>query len=611
MLTQCLRVIDKGVYKNPTPYVNTFLSICAEHSLQAAEDSTTYNLLGDDRPVEMMHDEHKVGLDYFGGGKLCGGGVHTHSVLKEALKGVRSGTVPAAEDEPAKAAAAKAANQAAQAVATVAAVAAGEQVVAHEAAAAQAVDEMTAEQVEQAEQLVLAARKAEATRKGRPFVQMISRSILKRVQQEASKRSCSRAVAWARARLEGHWLALDKPPAGYIDRLGPVLPSVELLSELSEVQVGHRHAALKQAGAVAKWRNGELLLGRVQRFSPSSSSSGAGAAEASSTSAEPEEPEEPATIEELEPAATRSAAVRRGEDGEVMGEAIGEADGVEDGEAGTEAGVEAALNRCSLDSLSYDGVGGFNEHVAGELGDGRTCSIQLSIVVPEGDVLPPALTVTVLYFEAPVAAAEVLAEAEVLADAAPERPSKRAKTAKPEDRQEDKKSALQLKVTAISFSKIQRSGNTLVFDLCAQIGLIQTRCGKGETFKKPEGESSAEYNQLLMSTRLTLGFADAATLGAAESGMRASDHLDDLLPEGESSQAELGEAPAKWDPDTKKMNETRLGLMKIATLGTGGVQVVFDGMQQVFVAACSPHAKPRPTRRAQVSPRSCCATGVS
>ena len=294
-----------------------------------------------------------------------------------------------------------------------------------------------------------------------------------------------------------------------------------------------------------------------------------------------------------------------------MGEAIGEADGVEDGEAGTEAGVEAALNRCSLDHLSYDGVGGFNEHVAGELGDGRTCSIQLSIVVPEGDVPPPSLTVTVLYFEAPVAAAEVLAEAEVLADAAPEPPSKRAKTAKPEDRQEDKKSALQLKVTAISFSKIQRSGNTLVVDLCAQIGLIQTRCGKGGTFKKPEGESSAEYNQLLMSTRLTLGFADAATLGAAESGMRASDHLDDLLPEGESSQDELGEAPAKWDPDTKKMNETRLGLMKIATLGTGGVQVVFDGMQQVFAAACSPHAKPRPTRRAQVSPRLCCATGVS
>ena len=587
MLTQCLRVIDKFVYKNPTPYVNTFLSICAEHSLQAAEDSTTYNLLGDDRPVEMMHDENKVGLDYFGGGKLCGGGVHTHSVLKEALKGVRSGTVPAAEDEPAKAAAAKAANQ-----------------------AAQAVDEMTAEQVEQAEQLVLTARRAEATRKGRPFVQMITRSILKRVQQEASKRSCSRAVAWARARLEGHWLALDKPPAGYIDRLGPVPPSAELLSELSEVQVGHRHAALKQAGAVAKWRNGELLLGRVQRFSPSSSSSGAGAAEAS-TSVEPEEPEEPATIEELEPAAMRSAAVRRGEDGEVMGEAIGEADGVEDGEAGTEAGVEAALNRCSLDHLSYDGVGGFNEHVAGELGDGRTCSIQLSIVVPEGDVPPPSLTVTVLYFEAPVAAAEVLAEAEVLADAAPEPPSKRAKTAKPEDRQEDKKSALQLKVTAISFSKIQRSGNTLVVDLCAQIGLIQTRCGKGGTFKKPEGESSAEYNQLLMSTRLTLGFADAATLGAAESGMRASDHLDDLLPEGESSQDELGEAPAKWDPDTKKMNETRLGLMKIATLGTGGVQVVFDGMQQVFAAACSPHAKPRPTWRAQVSPRLCCATGVS
>jgi len=36
MLTQLLRVIDRIVYKNPTPYVSTFLSICAEHSLQAA-----------------------------------------------------------------------------------------------------------------------------------------------------------------------------------------------------------------------------------------------------------------------------------------------------------------------------------------------------------------------------------------------------------------------------------------------------------------------------------------------------------------------------------------------------------------------------------------------
>jgi hypothetical protein len=64
-----------------------------------------YNLLGDDRPVEMMHDENKVGLDFFGGGKLGGGGgVHTHSVLKDALKGVHSGAVPVAGDDLAKAA---------------------------------------------------------------------------------------------------------------------------------------------------------------------------------------------------------------------------------------------------------------------------------------------------------------------------------------------------------------------------------------------------------------------------------------------------------------------------------------------------------------------------
>ena len=567
----------------------------------------------------MMHDENKVGLDFFGGGKLGGGGgVHTHSVLKDALKGVHSGAVPVAGDDLAKAAAAKAAaaaaTQAAKVAATAATEAARAQVAACEVAAEQALGKMTAEQVAHAKELAVTAHKAEAARQARPLVQMLTRSILRRMQQELSKRSCSRAVAWARAQREGHWLAFDKPPAGYVDRLGPVRPSDELLSELSAVQEGHRHTALKQGGLVAKWRRSALPRGCVQHTSLSSSSSSVGAAAPSMPkgSEEPEEPEEPATTEELEPAVTSSAAVRRDEDGEAIGEAIGEADGEADGvdggvdgEVGTEAGAEVALNKCSLASISYDGVSGFHEHVAGKLSDGRTCAIQLSIVVPEEDAPPPSLTVTILYYKAPLAANEVLA------DAAAEPPPKRVKTAKLEEQQEDKKSALQCKVTAISFSKIQRSGNTLVIDLCAQIGLIQTRCGKGDSFKKPEGESSAEYTKLLTSTRLTLGFDAAATLGGAESSMRASDHLDDLLPEDESSQAELGKAPEKWDPDAKRKNETLLGLMKIATLGTDGVNKVFDLIQQVLAAARSLHAQPRPTQRAQVTPRLCCATGVS
>jgi hypothetical protein len=66
---QLMRQLHKVAFKNPTPYITSMATLCAEHAQDAAADGTKLNLRGDNSPVEAADDENKTGLNYHGGGR--------------------------------------------------------------------------------------------------------------------------------------------------------------------------------------------------------------------------------------------------------------------------------------------------------------------------------------------------------------------------------------------------------------------------------------------------------------------------------------------------------------------------------------------------------------
>ena len=275
-------------------------------------------------------------------------------------------------------------------------------------------------------------------------------------------------IYYAQARIDRSPLVEDDPPEGGVDRFGDHEFSDAFIALLRGAQLQLRAKRLQNNGLVA--RRSAAAANSTQAVEGAVAAAG-GAAAAATTAA-----------------ATAAAAAGVDEDGatagsdaedepEPNGRVAGGDEGAGDeqppqhergGPGAEDVGEVGGASQLSLGKLKFDGPGGPSVHAAGPQDGGGSCKLELS-VGKVNNVISMTFTVTYLKLQQPAP--------EPPRDAAAEQPPAKRKAKQKKD-EEDQSRALQCRLSVFGVLSVARLADGLVMNLCMQLPLAQTRCGK-------------------------------------------------------------------------------------------------------------------------------------
>jgi hypothetical protein len=311
-------------------------------------------------------------------------------------------------------------------------------------------------------------------------------------------------TCYAQAKVDRSPLVEDDPPTGFVDRFGDAVLSDTFIALLRRVQLRCRTSRLRNCGLVAS-RSAAAAADPTHvaggtaaaAAGPAAGSAAAAVAVAADAAGGAVVVVEDDTTADSDAEDDPEPINRRPVGGE-------QEEGDEPGGPGAEGVAEDVLGEgggpmgLSLTKLEFDGPSGRSTHVAGLQEGGGCCKLELSLGKLNGVI---TMTLTVTYFKPPQPEPEAPLAG---ADAGQPPPAKRKAKSKKEE--EERSLALQCRLGVIGVLQVMQLAGGLVFDLCMQLPLCQTK------WVLTTLHSCHAYHVYLLTTYLTLQLTILLTL---------------------------------------------------------------------------------------------------